>query len=302
MTDHHLLRLWRAAGSPDPLDPKLEPIKPRKHRGTICAVTGLPDPEFAYGDALSTNFVLARFARLAFPLAADSEIRISSSRSEPALHRCVVWAIRSLAFRSATWVFDGEDIEFCPMRRFPRGDKAKVPEHVLRAAFGGRTCDDWIDWLLQPRPIGTIAALPAYGIDHGGESNFHRLPWPTGCRKDPLSKLQSKHTVLFVQPSLDVETLRLQVDDNQTLTLDIPTWQAFARNTREAVERVLALLPEAAQKWPIARSLIERGPSQLGPTPPAVVEAVADFHRRHYHLIRSPFWPHMIGALYPKEK
>lgn len=294
---HHLIKMWRSAGEPMPTDANGF-IEPRKNTGTVCAVTGEPSPEYAFDDALSTNFVTPRFHQIAFPFAAESRIALSGGREVPALSRAACWAIRSLAFRSATWVFDGENIEFAPMAPFATGERQKIEPEKMRAAFGGRSSIDYLGWLLRPRPVGTVAALPLYGIDHGGEQNFHRLLWPSGCTVDPLVKLQSKHTVMHVRPTTEAGVLRLQVDDGLCIALDVETWDRVAGEAGELLTEVLGMLPEKSRLLGVARQIIQRGPTAAREA--EIVRAVGDFHRRNIQRVRSPFWPILVRALYPR--
>lgn len=294
---HHLTKMWRSAGEPLPADAN-GLIQPRKTVGTVCAVTGEPSPEYAFDDALSANFVTPRFHQIAFPYAAESRITLGGGREVPALSRAACWAIRSLAFRSATWVFDGERIEFAPMAPFATGERQKIEPEKMREAFGGRSSTDYLDWLLRPRPVGTVAALPLYGIDHGGEQNFHRLPWPSGCTVDPLVKLQSKHTVMHVRPTTEAGVLRLQVDDGLCIALDVETWARVAGEAGELLTEVLGMLPEKSRLLGVARQIIQRGPTAAREA--EIVRAVGDFHRRNIQRVRSPFWPILVRALYPR--
>lgn len=297
-TLHPLQRLHAAAGRPPPLDHRGDEIPPRG-AGTVCAATGEPAPAYAYHDVLSANFVLPRFAARAFPHLRASRIELRGGRSEPALSRAAAWALRSLAFRSACYVLEpttaGDRLEWCPTLPFPaRSDHAR-----LAAPFGGRTSADWLAWLLRPRPAGTLAALPAYGIAHGGESNFWRLPWPSGERANPLVKLQAKHTVLHLLPALRDGHLRLQVDSDLTIHLDTAAWRGALRDTLVAVFKIRAGLPEKARRWPIIRSIVEDGP--VAASSPAAISAAADLHREHLALVRSPFWPYFVAGIPPQK-
>lgn len=294
---HYLTKMWRSAGEPLPADAH-GPIHPRKNVGTVCAVTGEPSPEYAFDDALSTNFVTPRFHQIAFPHASESRITIAGGRETPAISRAACWAIRSLAFRAATWIFDGTSIEFAPMFRFATGDKQKIPPEEMRKHFGGLAAEGYLDWLLRPRPVGTVAAVPLYGIEHGGEQNFHRLPWPSGCKVDPLVKLQSKHTVMHVRPSTEAGVLRLQIDDGLSIALDVDAWTVVVADARSLVERVLELLPEKARHWSIAKGIVEKGPTTA--REPEIVRVVAEFHKHYIQRVKSPFWPIMMRAVYPR--
>ena len=60
------------------------------------------------------------------------------------------------------------------MAPFATGERQKIDPEKMREAFGGRSSTDYLDWLLRPRPVGTVAAVPLYGIDHGGEQTSTR--------------------------------------------------------------------------------------------------------------------------------
>src|SRR5690606_15087236 len=56
------------------------------------------------------------------------------------------------------------------------------------------TRPDALSALLNPPKPPFVAMWPAYGIDHGGESNLDRAWWPgSTLHQRPLVKLQSKH-------------------------------------------------------------------------------------------------------------
>jgi hypothetical protein len=181
VTYHHhpVHRLWVAAGSPPPLECDGTPIIARGSPG-ICAVTGGPG-DFLYDQGFSANFTLPRAASTAFRHAGESSARSRpSAQPQKCLSAAAVWSAKAIALRCATWILepqlDGTDkLEFHPSYRVP-----KDPEKAAtwRSAWGDVDPGRWLAWLLRPRPVGTIAAFPQYGIEHGGEQNFHRCLWP----------------------------------------------------------------------------------------------------------------------------
>jgi hypothetical protein len=297
---HPIEALWRWAGRPAPTMGDGSELVPRRPRpGTVCAATGAASPVFGWSDIVSTNFTTPKLADMAFPFLAESRIEVGRGRLEPAFCDSVAWAMRELAFRAATWIFDGDELTFCPMRVFPRGDKAKVPPETLAACYGGRTCIDYLDWLLRPRPPGTIAGFPVMGIGKGGESNFHRLPWPSKATEDPLVKLQSKHVIIYAQAAQEHGVLRLQVDDAQEFTLRTAEWRPFIAEIRELVLEVMGMMPERARFWSIARKLVEE---QGRGAPPKAMKRIREVVSRNTRLVNHPWFTHMMGALYAQEQ
>lgn len=292
---HPVHRLWVAAGKPPPLDGDGTPILPRGSTG-ICAVTGGPG-DYLYDQAFSGNFMLPRAACTAFRHAGES-----SSRSRPSampqkcLSAAAVWAAKAIALRCATWILepqlDGADrLEFHPSYRVPK-DPAKAA--IWRGAWGDADPSRWLAWLLRGRPVGTVAALPQYGIEHGGEQNFHRCfvpgrPPPT----DPLIKLQSKHVAIYAQPATRFGVLALQVDSDVVVEVDTERWrQAYA-----IVLGLVVQLREADIPAPtVARALAARSLDLHYPA--AMHAALASALSSLGDLPRHPFWPIFTGGIH----
>lgn len=292
---HWIHQLWRDLGQPEPVDGRGAEVGRRPTPGTHCALTGEASPRYSLRDALSVNFWPSRLGDV-LPFVNGSSIEVSSKRSEPALSAAAVWAIRSVAFRAATWIYSSGAVEFCPTRHFPTGKKAKVPLETLAAAYDGRTCSSFLAWLLQDRPAGTVAAIPSYGIAHGGESNFHRLLWPSGATSDQLYKLQAKHTVLSASPSTRHGFLRLQVDNQLTLTIDCALWRALLADAHETIGRLRSMLPQKMAFWGIAKSVLLAGPGAATSHAPEVAIEVLRFHERT--ITDTPTWALLAPLLY----
>lgn len=286
---HPVERLWRAAGKPSPIEVDGTPITPRGIESGVCAVTGSPG-SYLYEQGFSANFLPPRAAGVAFRFAATSTVRSKAwAQPQKCLSPAAVWAAKTVLLRAATWIQepDGE-VEFWPYYRCPK-DEARAA--LWREFWGARDPSKWLEWLLRPRPAGTIAGMPLYGIDHGGEANAARCFWPGRPRPaDPLIKLQAKHVAPYVQPSTATGRLALYVDGEQVHDIACATWLRAAATIAKAVRHID--LPGPV----IRRGLAARA---FEPTTQAVF---------HTHLIRllaqlgdlpsHPFWPTFVGALH----
>lgn len=292
---HPVHRLWVAAGSPAPLESDGTAIQPRLAAPGVCAVTGGP-ALYLYDQGFSANFTLPRNVALAVRHGHDSSVRAKRcSNAQKCLSAAAVWTAKTLALRCATWVLapdaDGADrIEFHPSYRIPK-DPAKAA--TWRSAWGKADPAAWLEWLLRPRPVGTVAAMPKYGIEHGGEQNFHRTIWPDRRPPDPLVKLQSKHAAIYAQPSTCAGVLALQVDSDTVIRVDTARWRVAHAHVLALVVRLQGLgLPAPA----ISRGLQARALEHH--LPAAAHVALASTLTRLGDLPRHPFWPLFSGGIH----
>ena len=301
--DHTVHRLWTALGSPVPFETDGKSIKERGLLGA-CAVTGGP-ASYRYEDGLSANFSLARHANKAFRHAHLCGPKLLLSAA-------AVFASKTLAFRCAPWILEptaaGDRVSFHCSLAPPKDDR--LPQWT--AAWGSQAPDSFLTWLMRVRPAGTVAALPLYGIEHGGEVNLSRCCWPrspigemvSGGRPrpdgyvhvpdDPLVKLQAKHVAIFAPPSPRAGVLALQVDSDATYEVDVARWRRY-------IEPAIELLDE----------LMQAGMTEFGART-ILRTRVAEPHRpRRVHLLmarlperippsitRDAFWPIFSGAIY----
>jgi len=287
---HPVERLWRAAGKPPPIEVDGTSITPRAEESGICAVTGSPG-SYLYDQGFSANFLPPRSSGIAFRFSADSTARTKRSRTpQKCLSPAAVWVAKTILLRGATWVQEpGGEVEFWPYFRQP-----KEPERAaLWAEFWGkREPSRWLDWLLKPRPAGTIAAMPMYGIEHGGEANAARCFWPGRPRpKAPLIKLQAKHVAFYVQPSMATGQLVLNIDGDASVLIDCAAWR-----------RAQALITTTLRKFDglpapvIRRGLLARAFEPV--TSPHFHARLASLLASLGDLPNHPFWPTAIGALH----
>lgn len=183
-------------------------------------------------DAISDSFTTVKNAHRAWPFGGG--------------HICAacLWCCKALALRCAGFFATERGFWFFAIRPLPG-----VPS----------TRPDPLDVLLHPPEPPFVAALPLYGIDHGGEANAQRTIWPwTGDASHaaarafgggarlwvpdrPLVKLQSKHTALYAEVSRSRDRYRLQVDDAGDVTVDVPLW----RRLRAVCAELLAAMRAA---------------------------------------------------------
>lgn len=293
---HPVHRLWVAAGCPAPIECDGTAIAPRASSPGVCAVTGGPG-SYLYEQGFSANFTLPRAASTAFRHAAESSARSRASAGpQKCLSAAAVWSAKALALRCATWILepqpDGSDrLEFHPSFRIP-----KDPERAAtwRSAWGDADPGQWLAWLLRPRPVGTVAAIPRYGIEHGGEQSFHRCHVPgRPVPVDPLVKLQSKHVAVYAQPSTRAGVLALQVDADNVLEVDTARWRA----AHDLVRGLVTRLREAGIPAPAVSRALEARTLEFH-HPAALHAALASTLIRLGDLPRHPFWPVFTGGIH----
>ncbi len=181
----------------------------------ICASCGEPATH-RLDDAISDSYTTVKNSSRAWPFGGTH------------ICRACLWCCKAVALRCALFFAREDGVWFVPIRPFPNW-----PE----------TRPDPLEALLNPPDPPFVAGLPLYGIDHGGEANAERAIWPwTGdtahpqvrtyahgprlfVPKDPLIKLQSKHTALYCQVSRSRDRYRLQVDDVGDVTVDVALWR-----------------------------------------------------------------------------
>lgn len=301
---HPVHRIWASVGSPQPFETDGTIIKPRNVAGT-CAVTGGP-ARFIYKDGLSVTFTIARSANKAFRFA-----HLTPAGEPWALSAAAVFCAKSIALRAAPWIVEptaaGDKLTFHCSQACP-GDERSAG---WKAVWQTRKPSAFLPWLLRSRPAGTIAALPLYGIAHGGEVHLGRCAWPRAMPghhdgkqarpvgyiekpREPLIKLQAKHCALYAPASTRTGLLALQVDSDAVMEVEVARWRAAITPALDMMDRLIqAGLTEYA-----ARQVLLTG--HADPRQPAKIHAIAASIERHIpsSLTREPFWAVFAGALY----
>jgi hypothetical protein len=301
---HPVWRIWTAAGSPTPYEVDGTTIDPRPTTG-VCAVTGGP-ARYTYKDGLSQSFTLARSANKAFRFA-----HLTPAGEPLALSAAAVWAAKAIALRSAPWIVEptraGDKITFHCSQSCPADERSAG----WKAVWGKQKPSGFLPWLLRNRPAGTIAGLPLYGIAHGGEVHLSRCAWPRAMPghhdgpsarpagfifkpKDPLVKLQAKHTAIYAPASTRAGLLALQVDSDAVMEVEVARWRAAIDPAIAYMDRLMtAGLTEYA-----ARQVLITGAADI--RHPSRIHAIAAAMPAHIppSLTREPFWAVFAGALY----
>lgn len=253
------------------LDRRLAEVVDAPH----CASCGGPATN-RIGDAISDNFTTVKNACRAWAFGGSS------------ICQACLWCCKALALRCSLFFAGENGFWFVPLRPFPNW-----PE----------TRPDPLAALLNPPEPPFVAGLPLYGIDHGGEANAHRVIWPwTGDQphpdvrsypqgprlyvpRDPLIKVQSKHTALYCQISRSRERYRLQVDDVGDVTVDVALW----RRLRAVADALLAEMRAAGVGAQDARGALLTG----RPPPRAPLAILASWRARSEPLrahVAAPWW------------
>ena len=303
-TEHPVWRIWTAAGCPAPYEVDGTRIDPRGDTG-ICAMTGGP-ATYLYKDGLSPSFTLARSANKAFRFAHQTP------PGEPlALSAAGVWVAKTIALRAAPWIVEptaaGDRITFHCSQACPADERAVA----WKSVWGTKKPQSFLPWLLRSRPAGTIASLPLYGIAHGGEVHLSRCAWPRGMPghqdgpqarpagfifkpRDPLVKLQAKHTAMYAPAASRAGLLALQVDSDAVMEVEVERWRAAIDPAIACMDRLIS----AGTTEYAARQVLITG--HASERQPARIHALAAEIAAHLppSLTREPFWPVFAGALY----
>lgn len=316
MTMTTVERLWRYHGCPDPVESDGSAIKARDIAG-VCAITGLP-AHYVYDDGFSGNFTLPRLAGVAFPFRGEpgAQVDLRGGGSRYALSAAGVFAAKTILFRACSWIMepspDGDILDFWPMMPPPKdegepapGDTpeklaAKAKSAAKRAGyermFEGKSYTDWLDWLLASRPAGTVAAIPRYGIAHGGEANAYRCVVAGRAKQpaDPLVKLQAKHVAIYAQPSTSPGGLALQVDDDTPIDVRVDEWRALVIPVRGVLRDLIGL---GLTEYRARQALITMTcPAGHAARVAALLVAARKTFAKH---LTEPFWPIFAESIYP---
>ncbi len=259
--------VWKAVGSPQPLETSGQAIRAR-HQIGHCASCNAP-AQFEMSDAISDSFTTVRNASKAWPFGGS------------AICAACVWACKTLALRCAMWFARVDDehgaggIWFVPLR-------------------------DALDVILSPPPPPFVAALPLYGIKHGGEAHGHRAVWWDQATCQPiihpnvLIRLQSKHVAIYSTVATDSRVYPIQVDDAHEVMVDVELWrQMRGKATQLAAEMVASgVWPERARES--LRTLLPPHRLRIGH---AAWQARVEPFRRHHQA----FWWNVFTTLLPIE-
>lgn len=263
--------VWRAMGEPAACETDGTEMRPRAMGGARCAATGLP-AEFRIDDAISDKFTTVTNRARWLPFGGG------------ALHRSAVWACKALAFRAGSWFARENGVWWYPVRPLPG---LKTPPRLR---------PDALEVLLAPPEPPFVAALPLYGIDHGGEMHIERcVRWTDGravVHERPLVKLQSKHTLLYAKVSTNAARYHLQVDDAMPVVVDVAVWRAL----KDEAHALLVEMRAAGVGATDARMALERGTCPRGC--PIGLSARWALAMRPFVPVRgAPWWPLFVSLL-----
>lgn len=301
--------LWMAAGCPSPVETDGSPVPPRDMAREAARqrkrLTGLL--ETARG---------AERARLARRLALVTDSPWCASCGEPATYRlddAISDSFTTVRNANRAWAFGGDAA--CPACLWACKTLAlrcglffaRLPDAHGRGGFWfvslrplpglPQTRPDPLDVLLHPPPPPFVAGLPLYGIDHGGEANAHRAVWWDDAGRllvppSPLVKLQSKHTAIYTQVSLDRERYHLQIDDAADVMVDVPLW----RHLRDVCARLLVDLRAGGVGAMEARAALVTGQAPVG----APLPLLSRWTERTAPLrptMGAPWWSFFVNLL-----
>lgn len=202
--------VWTAASQPDPCDVLGVPIARAKTAGH-CARCGADHADFDFSEVVSSNFLPTRNAN-----------RLAAFGGRRYCAACV-FAARTLRLRCVAWFASAAGVVFWRTR--PETPGGPRPDPLGR--------------LLNPPPPPFVAAIPMYGIAHGGEAHYRRTWWPGETMPDePLIRLQSKHVAMYARVATSRDRFPVQVDDVRDFVLERDAWLR-ARTDAEAAMRPL---------------------------------------------------------------
>lgn len=200
--------IWSGAGCPEPCDVLGSPI-PRSRNSGRCARCGTIPAMYDVAELISANFVPTKNAN-----------RIAAHGGRSYCAACV-FAARTLRLRCVSWFASASGVEFWRTR--PNRDTAK-PDALAR--------------LIEPPEPPFVAAIPWYGIAHGGEAHYLRTWWPGESSSDPLIRLQSKHVAIYARVATSRDRYPVQVDDAGEFVLDRVLWM----RARIDADTIMAML------------------------------------------------------------
>lgn len=243
--------VWRAAGSPPPIETDGTIIVPRGYPAH-CAHCG-ESGAFAIDQAISDKFTTVRNASVLWPHGGD---RLCTG---------CTWAFKSLLVRTGLMFaripdeHAGGGLYHVPTRPWPRPDgypKASPWPTRTRA----------LNAILAPPRPPFVAWFPLYGVDHGGEMHIDRTFGPDGSGGayrpiGPLWKLQAKHTLPFASIATDARCYEMAVDD-WPIVVDVALWFSL-RTPCEALLADLRAMGVGAEDARAALRTLEAPPRSL---------------------------------------
>lgn len=265
--------VWRAVGCPTPHEWDGTPIPARKGipAGARCAMCGEVDRvEYTRDDGFSTN---------AYPPTQLSEM---FPHGGPWMCAACVYGCRAHAFKCAGFFAREDGVWFFSRR--------EILAH-----------------LLAPPEPPFVAAIPLYGIEHGGESNAWRAIWPGVPRVEdlfpgatwgekPLTtlvRLQAKHVLSNAEVSHSRARYRVQIDED-SIPVDVALWTAL----RDLVETLMGELVGGVGIVSARQYLVSLA------TPPRPLVLVRAWRERTAPLARhhgAPWWPTFVDLCQPRE-
>ncbi len=265
--------VWSAVGRPAPHEWDGTPLTHRKGipAGARCAMCGESDGvTFTRDDGFSQN---------AYPPTQLSEMFPFGG---PWMCAACIYGCRAHAFKCAAFFARTDGVWFFSRR--------EILAH-----------------LLAPPEPPFVAAIPLYGMDHGGESNAWRAIWPGVPRVEdlypgatwgekPLTtlvRLQSKHVLTGAEVSYSRTRYRVQVDED-SIAVDVPLWTAL----RDITETLMGELVGCVGIVSARQHLVSLT------TPPRPLPLVRAWRERTAPLARhhdAPWWSTFVDLCQPRE-
>lgn len=208
-------------GSPAPCDHRGDPI-PARGAGGRCACCGEAG-RYRVADALSDNFTTVKNDSRARPFGGQD------------LCMACMFAHRTLRLRVMSWFASAAGLEWVRTRPVPREDERPV-EHAAAVRWWAPRCRHWpaprpdaLATLLAPPEPPFVACWSHMGVAKGGEIHGWRAWWPGEVEPEGgwVSRLQSKHILIYARVATSRTRYPLQVDDEHDTIVDVPLWSAL---------------------------------------------------------------------------
>jgi hypothetical protein len=141
-----------------------------------------------------------------------------------------------------------------------------------------------------------VAAIPLYGIAHGGEAHWQRTWWPGATpAADPLIKLQSKHVAIYARVATSRERYPVQVDDAGEFVLERDAW---LRARDHATAAMAPLVGDGVPPFRARAALRHFSiPGRVSPATARVWPALTAPIRHHGNAVWWPLFCDLIPTL-----
>lgn len=197
--------IWRSAGAPQPHD-SLGDVIPKSGRRGLCAKCGTTNGEYTRKQVFSENFL---------PTRNSNRLRVYGGDLYCA---ACIFCAKTLRLRCISWFASEQGFQFWPTWK-----------------------SDGLNTLLNPPPPPFVAAIPFYGIAHGGEAHYRRTWWPNDTpESNILVRLQSKHVAMYARTSHSRDLYPVQVDDQNEFVLDRDLWLRLRDSANTALSVAIA--------------------------------------------------------------